>query len=70
MKSLKALAFTLTLSLLATTLAFILLGTSAFGAEIKMTCDIHGTGQYKMLFKYQDRLLMKDLAMADLRVSG
>ncbi len=55
---------TLVNRLLATTLAFILLGTSAFSAEIKMKCNLgkDTTSRFKVLFKYQDRFLMKDLA--------
>ena len=50
--------------LLATTLAFILLGTSAFSAEIKMTCDLNTrptsvTDGEKVLFKYADRFLIR-----------
>ncbi len=51
--------------LLATTLALILLGTSAFGAEIKMECELPSAVWY---FKYAERTLMKDKAYT--RVNG
>ena len=48
--------------LLATTLAFILLGTSAFGAEIKMECELPSAVWY---FKYAERTLTKDKVVKD-----
>ena len=58
--------------LLVTTLAFILLGTSAFGAEIKMECFDRKikSGEIVDTFalKYADRVLMKDKAC--MRVNG
>ena len=54
--------------LLATTLAFTLLGTSAFGAEIKMTCDIPLANCKAWLLKYDEKFLLKDKAYA--RQSG
>lgn len=42
---------------LALTLSLILgLGTSVNAKDIRMTCDLYGIGEHKILFEYQDRL--------------